>query len=571
MKNENILEFDNVSFTYPGADAPAIENISFSVKKSEFVVISGKSGCGKSTLLSHMKKNHIPFGKGEGNMYFIHEDGTKTPIEELDDRISAAYIGFVGQDTEAQIVSDKVWHELSFGLENLGYPNAVMKRRTAEIAEFMGIKELYNKSTSKLSGGEKQLVVLASVMAMNPKLLILDEPINQLSPRAAEAFINALVHINRELSTTVVICEQRLADVIPYADRVLVMEQGRILGISEPAHLTDIFTEYKQKNSEEISIYNAIPAASRVFLKVDKSTEEPMPVSVREGRQWLIKYLASEKPECEQKQLAHSFNKKTDLKKEKSVVIKDVTFSYDKSDKKTLDKLSVSVDKGSFLAIMGGNGSGKTTLMKCMAGILKAGSGKVKTFGKTAYLPQESKALFTEITVEDELAEVFDNFCGKKKISDKEIVLRVDEMLKLLDIEMCRKMHPYDLSGGQSQRLGLGKILLTEPDILLLDEPTKGLDAAFKDKFAQLLKRLQNEGKTIIVITHDMEFAAEYATHCAFMFNGDIVASDEKYTYFADNLFFTTEVSRITKGYINGCITVDDVVRKLTQSKSICN
>ncbi|MCR5837344.1 MAG: ATP-binding cassette domain-containing protein [Lachnospiraceae bacterium] len=596
----NIIEFDNVSFTYPGANKAAIKDITFEIRQSEFIVIAGKSGCGKSTLLSHMKKNHIPFGRGEGNMYFIdnanNESGGipninsgRIPIEEMSDRDSAQKIGFVGQDIDSQIVSDKVWHELSFGLENLGYKNDVMRRRTAEIAEFMGIREIYRKKTEELSGGEKQLVALASVMAMNPKVLILDEPVNQLSPKAAKSFINALVQINRELSTTIVISEQRLSDVLPYADRVVVMQDGEIVDIKKPEELDVVFDEYRKKKGRELAIYNAIPAASRIYMNAEENFGKmpvnkkqcKMPVSVRQGREWIEslsehgKLYFTEEHNTSGKQntsgkknIAGKQNIAGNKEAGNCVTVRDISFSYAK-DRKVIDKLSLNIEAGSFTVIMGGNGSGKTTLLKCISGILKTRSGKIYTDGKVAYLVQNPKALFTELTVEEELAEILtDNKKSDKnmKVNDQ-IINQVDEMLNLLEIEDCRKMHPYDLSGGQAQRLALGKVLLTQPDILLLDEPTKGLDGEFKEKLAQILKQLQSEGKTIVVITHDMEFAAKHATHCAFMFDGDIVASDEKYTFFCENMFFTTEVSRMTKGILEGCITVEDVQRRLAHGK----
>lgn len=562
----NIIEFDNVSFTYPGASKPAIKNISFEIKQSEFVVIAGKSGCGKSTLLSHMKKNHIPFGKGDGDMYYVDESGEKISIEEIDDKVSAAQIGFVGQDINAQIISDKVWHELSFGLENLGYKNDVMRRRTAEISEFLGIRDLYRKKTEELSGGEKQLVVLASIMAMNPRVIILDEPINQLSPKAARNFINALIQINRELSTTIVISEQRLVDVLPYADRVVVMQEGEIIDIKPPCELAVVFEEYQKKTGNTLPIYNAIPAASRLYMK-SKTSENRMPVSVREGRVWLQSMAEEgriERTVVDRERLGNkevkAVKENKNIKKEKTfcIKVKDISFAYSK-EKKVLDKLSLEIEKESFFVIVGGNGSGKTTLMKCITGILKVWSGKINVTGKISYLAQNPKALFTELTVEEELAEVIIDSLEKQ-----EVINRVNEMLKLLDIEECRKMHPYDLSGGQAQRLALGKVLFTEPDILLLDEPTKGLDGEFKEKLADILKKLQSEGKTIVIITHDMEFAANHATHCAFMFDGDIVASDEKYSFFGENMFFTTEVSRMTKGIAENCITVNDVLDRIS-------
>ena len=551
MKEDSILEFHQVSFRYPGAEKDALCDLSVSVRRSEFLVVAGESGCGKSTLLSHMKKNHIPFGKGSGSMTYISGWGDRIEIEEMEDLESVSKIGFVGQDTDGQVVSDKVWHELSFGLENLGTPNDVMRRRTAEIAEFLGIKEIYEKNVSEISGGERQLVVLASVMAMNPEILILDEPINQLSPRAAREFMNVLRQINRELSTTIILSEQRLSSVFPYADRVLVMEAGRMIDILPPSQLGGLFETYKKEHGKNLAIFGAIPAASRIFLETAKNKEEGMPVSVREGRSWLQK----EGPRIFAQQ-----KKQEEVKKERlALEARELSFSYEK-DVKVLKKLNLKVYEKSFLAIMGGNGSGKTTLLKCLAGILKPKVGKVKAVGNVAYLPQNPRSLFTEINAEEELAEVFVSYGTGESLKQEEIIKRVNQMLSDLELEDCRKQHPYDLSGGQAQRLALGKILLTDPNILLLDEPTKGLDAARKKTLAELLGRLQAQGKTIVMVSHDMEFAAEYASHCAFMFQGDIVTAAKKRSFFLENLFFTTETAIMTKGILPDCITVEDAV-----------
>ena len=606
----SIIKFEDVSFKYPNSDKNAMEGISFSVDEGEFVVVCGQSGCGKSTLLSHMKKNQIPFGKGSGDIYVL---GKK--IEELTDLENAEKIGFIGQDIDSETVTDKVWHELAFGLENLHMENDVIYRRIAEISEYFGLSDLFRKNVNELSGGERQILTLASVMCMHPSVLILDEPTNQLDPLSASNLIKILEQLNQEFSTTIIISEQRPEAVIPLADKVLLMHEGRVVAFDEPKKLGNAINEFKNKN-EKLPVLNSFPAAMRLALLADMDekrgtfkgeTENALPLSVREGRAWIksnkddlgeffgkIEEYNTARFDRERgepgevrhddmglqgaKNLRNSqgLQGKGESQSEYAVSVKELAFSYGEKDKKSLkwgvrkksekkyilENLDLKVSKGSFISILGSNGSGKTTLLKLIGGILEADKGSVNLSGRVSYLTQNPLLLFTEITVEEELAEIYTNYTESdkdKKISDKEIVENVNHMLEKMRLTSLRKSHPYDLSGGERQRLALGKVLLTEPEILLLDEPTKGLDAAFKSELAKLLKEINEGGTTIIMVSHDMEFVAKNSMECALLFDGRTVETTHVKEFFLDNHFFTTATRRLTDGLLSGCVVLPEM------------
>lgn len=520
----SILEFDNVSFAYAGSNENVLKDITFSIEYGEFAVLCGQSGCGKSTLLRHAKKNQIPEGKGTGNMYFEGED-----IEQMDDRKSVSDIGFVGQNPDGQIVTDRVWHELAFGLENLGIPLDEMRRRVSEMAEYFGMGNIFEKSVDEISGGQKQILNLASVMVMRPKLLVLDEPTSQLDPIASEKFIHTLEKINRDFGVTILISEQRLEEILPIADRVIIMHQGKIAGDVLPEETGYIM---KKINSP---VYKAIPAATKLFTEF--VGEGKAPLTVRDGSIWLkgIKKASEEI--------------KKDLKEASAeIVLKCRNISYSYGSNKVLKDFSADIPKKSIYAILGGNGSGKTTALKIMSGIYKAKKGKIVSNGRIIYLPQNPQTVFTEITVIDELMESylshktwFDDMKDDEKISECE------KMMRFLELENQSKRHPFDLSGGQQQRLALGKVLLLKPDILLLDEPTKGLDSEFKDKLSNLLRKLVKEGITIVLVSHDIDFCAETADYCSLLFDGELTKKERTNSFFSNNYFYTTSVNRMFK------------------------
>ena len=564
-----IIKFSNMNFTYPGCEKSALKDITFTVEDSEFVVLCGKSGCGKSTLLRHLKKNMMPYGKSDGNILYKGQE-----IRELSKRLCSSEVGFVGQNADNQIVTDKVWHELAFGLECLGIDNFTIKRRVAEMASFFGIQTWFRKSVNELSGGQKQLLNLASVMVMRPKLLILDEPTSQLDPISASEFIATLKKINSELGTTILISEHRLEELFPMADRVLMMEEGRLVINDSPKNAISRIQVGECKD-----MFYGLPAVSKIACA--NGAAKNCPLTVKDGRLWLTKLFGEPKTdEKEEKDQMFSvksfFERKNKQEDTPAISMKEVYLRYDESETDVLRGVNIDVKQGEFLAVLGGNGVGKTTMLKILTKTVKKDSGIVKINGKNidklsdgemffhciSYLPQNPQALFTEITVYEELMEAF---CYEK-LSDDEKDKCVCEMLREIELEHLKEFHPYDLSGGEQQRLALGKLLLLKPKILLLDEPTKGIDPFFKRKLADIFKKLCTQGVTILMVTHDIEFSAAYADRCALVFDGEIISCAEPREFFAGNSFYTTSANRLADAWFPQAITWEEVAEKCEET-----
>ena len=550
-----VIEVKNLKFIYPTQSAPAIDDISFSVEESEFIVVCGKSGCGKSTLLRHLKKNMMPYGVMEGEVLF---EGTD--LKNLDDRESASAIGFVQQNPDNQLVTDKVWHELAFGLESLGLDNQTIKRRVAEMASYFDIQTWFRQDVASLSGGQKQLLNLASIMAMQPRVLILDEPTSQLDPIAASEFLRTVYKINRDLGVTVIISEHRLEELIPMADRIMVMDKGRIVALDSPRNIGTFLEEGNHP------MFYGLPGVMKIYAKAVKKGLEPnvidgeelAPITIREGRLWLEKILG--KPLRTIPEAAKDNAPKVEPEGETVIKAKDVFYRYSKDSGDVLRDLNFEMKKGELLCILGGNGSGKSTTLKAISSLIKPQRGKIEVKGRQAMLPQNPQALFTEITCEEELLEAL----HYTKISDKEKVDAVNDMLELMEISHLRKSHPYDLSGGEQQRLALGKILLLKPEILLLDEPTKGLDPFFKLTLAEILHKLNRDGVSILMVSHDIEFCAEFADRCAMFFDGGVISTGTPHEFFEGNSFYTTSSNRMARQWFPRAITWEEVAACLT-------
>lgn len=564
MEQKAVLSCEHVSFCYPRQTDNAIEDISFSIGEAEFVVLCGQSGCGKTTLLRHFKKNQIPFGTGSGKLYYRGSD-----LETMDDRESAARIGFVGQNPDTQLVTDKVWHELAFGLENLGVPGEQIRRRTAEIAQYFGMESWFRRPVSELSGGQKQLLNLASVVIMQPDVLLLDEPTAQLDPIGTGRFLDTLRRLNRDLGTAVLLSEQRLEEVVPMADRVLIMHQGHLVADAVPGQCAAKLEAYERDHNEALPIASAMPVAVRVWKACHYRDEASSPVSIRQGKSWLadhvrktgqpgepIKSAVSDRHPCHTAKRAVS---------ETALFVDRLCFGYQK-DQRVLEDFTMRVPKGMLYAVVGGNGSGKSTALKAIMGICKPRRGKVKAAGKIRFLAQNPKSLFTELTVAEELMAMLLPENGGAGLKEADRTQRVGEMLSYLELTAQREQNPMDLSGGQQQRLALGKLLLTEPDILLLDEPTKGLDGAFKEKLAEFLKDLCSKGKTVVLVSHDMEFCARYADQCGLLFDGQLISEGETRAFFRENVFYTTAAQRMSRGVCGDCLLAEDIVRALQEA-----
>ena len=534
----------DLSFTYPTETVPALQNVSLSIEAGSFTVLCGRSGCGKSTLLRQLKPILQPHGTKTGEILFEGK-----PLESLSQREQSARIGFVLQNLDAQLVTDKVWHELAFGLESLGLDTPTIRRRVAEIASYFGIQNWFYKPVAELSGGQKQLVNLASVMALEPSVLLLDEPTSQLDPIAATDFLSTLGRINRELGTTIILSEHRLEDALALSTNVVFMERGCVL---DTGTASEVGARLKEAGGD---MFSAMPVPMRIYASVPN--ELSCPVTVAQGRLWLESFSQTHK-------LSPVPAPATAKKHEDgpAVELTEAFFRYDKESPDVVKALSLRAYKGELLAILGGNGTGKSTTMGLISGVNRAYRGKVSILGhapqevlsRVALLPQDPQTLFVKNTVIEDLLSVLDDQPKGKRKALALQKARLCELTELLD------RHPYDLSGGEQQRAALCKVLLREPEVLLLDEPTKGLDAEFKKTFARIIRRLTKRGVCVIMVSHDAEFCASFADRCAMFFDGAIVAEGTPREFFSSGSFYTTSASRMARGLLPGAITPEDVI-----------
>lgn len=514
-----ILRVENLSFTYPDENSPALKGVSLNVCEGDFVLLCGASGSGKSTFLRLLKEECAPFGKQEGK------------IEKRD----SLNVGIVTQDAENQIVSDTVWHNMAFALENAGEPQSVIRQKIAETAEFFDLSHIFHEKTANLSGGEKQLLNLASVMVTDPTLLLLDEPTSQLDPIAAKRFTDMVKRLNSEMNTTIIISEHRTEELFKSADRVCVLENGSFI-ISAPPE-----TAGEEAKRLSHSSLLSFPTSVRLYAALGKGGKSP--ISVRECRDFLEK----------------NYNHGTDTVKEtarekgeKAIDIKNVFFRYEKKSPDVLRDFSLQAHFSEILTILGGNGSGKTTLLSLIAGTKKPYMGKIKIHAKKrVVLPQNVKAVFTKDVLEEDLKDV----CGDYR-----------KTAELLGIGKLLYKNPYDLSGGEAQRAAIAKALILKPDLLCLDEPTKGIDACGKAELVKILRNLRDTGVCVIIVTHDADFAAEVSDRCAMIFDGEVVSSAEPHKFFSENNFYTTYARRISRHMFKNAVTLDDCLLLLKEN-----
>ena len=551
-----LFEIDNLTFAYNGAEQNAVSGVSLCVNKGDFVLVCGKSGCGKTTLLRLLKPALAPVGKRTGSVTFCGTD-----IAKLDNRTAASAIGFVMQNPDDQIVTDKVWHELAFGLESLGESSDVIRRRVAEICGFLGLTDIYGKRTCELSGGEKQLLNLASVLVTNPDVVLLDEPTAQLDPIAASSFLQALKKLNEELGLTVVLVEHRLEESFAMANKVVIMDEGKVVFASSPEDIGELY------NNDKLvcDIFEGLPAAVRLFKATNGVGK--CPLTVRDGKRYV------------EVNFGKNMNDRYAVQGCKGDVAIEVAngyFRYERDGADVLDNLSLQVYANEILCIFGANGAGKTTLLRILAGTKRLYKGKyrlwgkkIKEYGNNLYrdnltaMPQNPQNLFVKNTVRADLAELA-ALVGYGKTEQAQAVADVMAQTGVTDLA---ERHPYDLSGGEKQKVALAKVLLTRPKIVLLDEPTKGLDAYSKRQFAEVMAKLKADGKTVVVVTHDVEFAAVVADRCAMFFDGKIVSVADKYAFFAENRYYTTAFARITRENFADAVTFERAVELCNANK----
>ncbi|MEW9668551.1 ABC transporter ATP-binding protein [Ammoniphilus sp. 3BR4] len=543
-----MIKIKNLHFQYPAKSSMALSGINLQVEEGEFVVICGPSGCGKSTLLRLLKHETQPFGKMEGEIYY-----NQILLQDLDPLEAVRHMAMVWQDPENQIVMEQVQEELIFALENIGYSTDIMRKRLAEMVQFFGLETWLSRKTMELSGGQKQIINLASVLLLQPKVLLLDEPTAQLDPVSGKEFIQVLKRINEEFGMTIVLVEHRLEDVFSVADRVIMMEEGSIRYVGTPQDVTE-----KIWRSKDHHFLSYIPSITRVYLQMENTPQAiEIPFSVKDGRKWLAKKRIkrveeSQKPQQQERQSV--------------LQVRDLDFRYVKDSPSILNGLDLDVYKSDFLAIVGGNGSGKSTLLQIMGGLLKPQSGKVllggikmgklnkqELYRRVAYLPQNPLTYFTYDTVEQELEYAANRFSSHALL---------ETMIQDLGIESLLQNHPHDCSGGERQKVSLACLLLGQPEIILLDEPTKGMDPVSQQAFAKLLGELHHQGLIIVMVTHHIEFAARYANRCAMLFDGIMTAEGDPSSFFSGNFFYTTHLNRMSRDWFPTALTEEEVIKR---------
>lgn len=525
------IEVRGLSFAYPGAEAPVLEGLDWRVSQGAFALLVGGTGSGKSTLLSLLKPEIAPTGERAGELRVLGES-----VADMDVRTSAERVGYVFQDPENQIVCETVWHEMAFGLENLGLARDEMRRRVAETSYFFGLEDWLHRDTDTLSGGRKQLLSLAAVLALRPRVLLLDEPTSQLDPVAEKSFLHALFRVNRELGCTVVVATHQPRPMLEYATCAYRIEDGRVREVADMASLG----RRESLLSDDMLGWGAIRCANKgVFSRREDnlgSLEPPGDVSsAKKVRNWTNRLNLWRKRRSRTARKPSRARMEAEYSKKmhagSATTLAGSWFRYDRAGGWVLRGLDASFSAGAVHAVAGGNGCGKSTMLSVLAKTAKLQRGRmVRGAASAALLPQNPKALLVAETVRDELME-WSSTCGYDENLARERAVQ-------LGLDGLETRHPYDLSGGQRQLLALAKLLLIGPELLLLDEPTKGLDLESRRIIARALRDHAKAGGTVIMATHDLDFAEQVADDVAMMFDGEIACMEPPADFFADNVFY---------------------------------
>ena len=538
-----ILSCKNVAFKYNESTDYALSDCTFSVKKGEKVMLCGASGSGKSTLLRLLKRELSPRGELSGNITLMGKDRI-----ELSHRESAEKIGFVMQDPDSQTVCDKVSAELAFGLESFGVKSGEIQSRVGEMAAFFGIEPLYDRDISTLSGGQKQLVALCSVMVTDPDILLLDEPTAQLDPVAARELLGILDRLNKEMGVTIIIAEHDPEELFDSCDKILYLAKGKTEFFGTPALTAKYFVEN--------ALEGFLPETAKAFAGLC----DDLPLNVRQGRAKLEKLGVSDIP----KQVVNA----AESTEPYVLQCKNLWQRYEKNSPDILKGCDLGIRKGECYGLLGSNGGGKSTLLRVICGLCKPYMGAVSLFGKKqkaykngslfremlAFLPQEPVTMFVKESVREDLLQSGDKAA-------------VENVAQRMGIEHLLDRHPWDLSGGEIQKCAFAKILLADPKIIVLDECTKGMDSFAKKALGDTLLSLKAEVRTILLVTHDLEFAAQYCDRCGLLFDGKIAAEDNAVEFFSHNRFYTTAAARLTRGFFSGAVTSTAVRERLAMVK----
>lgn len=606
-----LIEFDGFSFSYLNSDGiqaetKSLDDINLEINYGDFVLLCGPSGCGKTTLLTNLKKELMPAGRRSGEIRF---DGKI--IQDFDDVSSACEIGYLFQNPDSQIVTDTVIQEIAFPLENIGLPTEEIRNRISEIVAFFGINDILHKNVNELSGGQKQLVNLCSLLVLRPKVLLLDEPMSQLDPIASYEFLSIVRRLNEEFSITVIMSEHKGDSIFPFIDKAVFLKDGKIEFVDNAHRIC------KDVIDDEI-FENYLPAVTKIYnsllAKYPSLSKLNTPLSIREGRRCLntihddLIKISAGVDDCEnfEHDYLHHSNKKYHSQ-EKSGILEKISFSRNKNalimmdgiyfayekEKLILKNIDFDLEKGDFVSLIGGNGVGKSTFLQLLVGILKPIKGKVsyKKGINLAYVHQNPLIHFSKDNVKEEFLEsiIESNLFNKSNIDfNKEAydnLLKLDndefiesEILNELEFDSIRfkfkdlieffdicdliDKHPYDCSGGEQQKIVIVKALLQNADVLILDEPTKGLDPISSKALANILNSLKNNGLTILMTSHDLDFVADNCQRCLMLFDRDIQIDDDPKVIFAENNFYTTFTNRMVKDYVPEIVTLDDLKYK---------
>jgi energy-coupling factor transport system ATP-binding protein len=527
------IQFERVRYAYPGMATPVLDRVDWRVEEGAFVLVVGASGTGKSTLLRCINGlvPHFAGGKFGGAVTVRGHD-----TRRYGPRVLSRAVGFVFQDPEAQMVTGQVEDEIAFGMEQLGVPPITMRKRVEEMLDLLGLAPLRYRETATLSGGERQRVAIASALALQPRVLVLDEPTSQLDPRGAEDVLAALTRLNEDLGVTVVLAEHRLERVMSHADRMLLLRPGSPPLDGDPRDILGMMDR------------SITPPLVRLGRALDW---RPLPVSIKEGRRIAASGAVPASPA--DATVAHGA---------RVLSLQHVSVGYDR--RAVFRDLTLDVHEGELVALMGRNGSGKTTLLRTVMGFQRPSSGSITVAGRNTaglepadlardigYLPQNPSALLFAETVRDEVLFTLNHHSGPRGADP-------DALLTALGLDHLADHYPRDLSVGERERVALAAILVAEPRLLLLDEPTRGMDAARKRALGELLTRIRAEGIAVVMATHDVELVAEIATRVVLLGDGEVIADGTPREVLSGSLVYATQINKL---YGDGFLTVDDVVR----------
>ena len=606
-----LIEFNNFSFAYMNSDGTesevkSLDSINLEIDYGDFVLLCGPSGCGKTTLLTNLKKELMPAGRRSGEIKF---NGTR--IIDMDEISSACDIGYLFQNPDSQIVTDTVIQEIAFPLENIGLPTEEIRNRISEIVAFFGINDILHKNVNELSGGQKQLVNLCSLLVLRPHVLLLDEPMSQLDPIASYEFLSIVRRLNEEFSITVIMSEHKADSIFPFIDKAVFLKEGKIEFVDNAHNICseviddEIFENYLPAVTK---IYNSLSVKYPSLIKLNT------PLSIREGRRCLNTIhddlIKISNDDVDSINLNHDNLHITNKKyhsQEKSGILDKISlggnknalismngiyFAYEKG-KLILKNVDFELEKGDFVSLIGGNGVGKSTFLQLLVGILKPIKGKVKYKKgiKLAYVHQNPMIHFSKDNVKEEFLESIleskllqnnsvgfnkETYDDLLKMSNEEFIesdvlnglefdsieFKFKELIEFFDICDLIDKHPYDCSGGEQQKIVIVKALLQNADVLVLDEPTKGLDPISSKNLANILNSLRDNGITILMTSHDLDFVANNCKRCLMLFDKDIQIDDDPKVIFAENNFYTTFVNRMVKDYVPEIVTLDDLKDK---------